>query len=222
MRVNSNRSALRRSFSRHWGRGLRLTAAVIAIIGFQALAAGAASAARPILGPVFIGEVTSNSAQLEGLVNPNGLQTTYFFEYATNSGFSDPRITTPTQIGAAESEEPVQATVFNLELNRIYYFRLKAFNDSGISVGTFEEGSAGSFETESSACESAECQLQPAVSDTTLATLEPGRGNPPVTYKAYCRKGFVKKRGACVKKRANRHRPRHHRHRRRGSGATGR
>lgn len=50
-------------------------------------------------------------------------------------------------------------------------------------------------------CEGDACQLLPtAPLDPSLATLREGLGNPPVAYRKYCRKGYVKRKGLCVKK----------------------
>ncbi|HYG97227.1 MAG TPA: hypothetical protein VD741_08985 [Solirubrobacterales bacterium] len=50
-------------------------------------------------------------------------------------------------------------------------------------------------------CEGDACQLLPtAPLDPSLATLREGLGNPAVTYRKYCRKGYVKRKGLCVKK----------------------
>jgi hypothetical protein len=50
-------------------------------------------------------------------------------------------------------------------------------------------------------CEGDACQLLPtAPLDPSLATLRDGLGNPPVTYRKYCRQGYVKRKGLCVKK----------------------
>jgi hypothetical protein len=66
-------------------------------------------------------------------------------------------------------------------------------------------------------CTGDACQILPSVpTDPTVTTLLAGAGNPPVTYLKYCRKGYVKRKGICVKrggKRSHRHRHR----RRRGS-----
>jgi hypothetical protein len=54
-------------------------------------------------------------------------------------------------------------------------------------------------------CEGDACQVLPAVpGDPSLATLAPGAGNPAVSYKKYCRKGYVKRKGICEKKGAGR------------------
>ncbi|HEX5983973.1 MAG TPA: hypothetical protein VFY69_07190, partial [Solirubrobacterales bacterium] len=50
-------------------------------------------------------------------------------------------------------------------------------------------------------CEGDACQVLPtAPLDPSIATLQAGVGNPPVSYRKYCRKGYVKRKGICVKK----------------------
>ncbi len=50
-------------------------------------------------------------------------------------------------------------------------------------------------------CEGDACQILPSVpSEPALATLAPGAGNPPVSYRKYCRRGYVKRKGICIKR----------------------
>jgi len=66
-------------------------------------------------------------------------------------------------------------------------------------------------------CEGDACQVLPPVpAEPTLATQEAGLGNPPVVYRKYCRRGYVKRKGICLKKRSHR---RGHRHGRSNIGA---
>ncbi len=59
-------------------------------------------------------------------------------------------------------------------------------------------------------CEGDACQILPsAPSEPGLATLAAGAGNPPVSYRKYCRKGYVKRKGICVKKGERQHRRAH-------------
>jgi len=66
-------------------------------------------------------------------------------------------------------------------------------------------------------CEGDACQVLPAVpAEPSLATLAKGAGNPPVSYRKYCRKGYVKRKGICEKKGA--HHKRHRKpHKKKGS-----
>jgi hypothetical protein len=56
-------------------------------------------------------------------------------------------------------------------------------------------------------CEGDACQILPPVpGEASLATLAKGAGNPPVTYRKYCRKGYYKHKGICIRKKNRRHR----------------
>jgi hypothetical protein len=59
-------------------------------------------------------------------------------------------------------------------------------------------------------CDGDACQVLPPVPpDPSLGTLAPGAGNPPVSYRKYCRRGYVKRKGICVKKGERQHRRTH-------------
>jgi hypothetical protein len=61
-------------------------------------------------------------------------------------------------------------------------------------------------------CEGDACQVLPSVpNEPSLATLAKGAGNPPVVYHKYCRKGYYKHKGICLKKGTHERRHRHHR-----------
>jgi hypothetical protein len=66
-------------------------------------------------------------------------------------------------------------------------------------------------------CEGDACQILPAVpAEPSLATLAKGAGNPPVSYRKYCRKGYVKRKGICEKQGAH-HKHRHHKRKKKRS-----
>jgi hypothetical protein len=77
--------------------------------------------------------VTSVSAELNGTVNPNGEDTTYFFEYGEDSsyGTSSP----PEEAGLGTSDVSVSADVSGLSKNTTYHFRLVAVNSGGTTYG---------------------------------------------------------------------------------------
>ncbi len=67
-------------------------------------------------------------------------------------------------------------------------------------------------------CEGDACQILPAVPpDPSLATLAKGAGNPAVSYRKYCRRGYVMRKGVCVKKGAHR-KPHHKKAKKKGGG----
>jgi trimeric autotransporter adhesin len=77
--------------------------------------------------------VTSNSATLNGTVNPNGSTTTYFFEYGLTTAYGS---TTSTQnAGAGTAAVPVAAAISGLAASTTYDFQLVASNGFGTSVG---------------------------------------------------------------------------------------
>jgi hypothetical protein len=77
--------------------------------------------------------VTSSSATLGGSVNPNGLSTTYYFEYGTSSSYG---LTTPLAVlSAGSSDVEVSAKVTGLMPNVIYFFRVVAVSAAGTTYG---------------------------------------------------------------------------------------
>jgi hypothetical protein len=83
----------------------------------------ATGAASPIL-PV--------SATLTGLVNPNGVQTTYHFEWGSTTAYGNS--TRATSAGAGTVAVAVSATLKNLK-PAIYHFRLVATSNGGTTRG---------------------------------------------------------------------------------------
>ena len=77
--------------------------------------------------------VTSNSATLNGTVNPNGDSTTYYFEYGTTTSYGTP--TTSTSAGSGTSAVSVSADISSLNPNTTYHFRVVATNSVGTTYG---------------------------------------------------------------------------------------
>src|SRR6187399_2961715 len=77
--------------------------------------------------------ITGSGATLNGSVNPNGLSTTYKFEYGTTKG-SLTKSTSSVNIGSGKISEKVKAEV-SLEPGTLYYFRLSASNSAGTTLG---------------------------------------------------------------------------------------
>ena len=77
--------------------------------------------------------VDQNNATLHGVLNPDGMSTTYQFEYGLTTDY---RQTTPElDAGAGSSDVPVQATVSNLQPGKTYHYRLAAENELGRTFG---------------------------------------------------------------------------------------
>ncbi len=85
--------------------------------------------------------ITSTSARLNGTVNPNGLATTYYFDYGTSTAYGSK--TAVATAGAGTTAKSVSATVTGLGPG-IYHFRLVATSSAGTSTGSdVTLGSAG-------------------------------------------------------------------------------
>jgi hypothetical protein len=73
--------------------------------------------------------VTATGAQLNGTVNPNGLNTTYHFDYGTSTSYGTS--TTSTSAGSGSSGVNVNTTISGLTAGTQYHYRLVATNSAG-------------------------------------------------------------------------------------------
>lgn len=80
-------------------------------------------------------DVTASSATLGGQINPNGLATTYYFEYGPTPAFGGKVPLTPQSAGSGTSALTVTASVAGLQPNTMYYYRLVGINSDGTSCG---------------------------------------------------------------------------------------
>jgi formylglycine-generating enzyme required for sulfatase activity len=77
--------------------------------------------------------VTRTSATLNAEVNPNGLDTTWHFEYGTSDACDS---STPNQAGGSGSaSQPVSRSLTGLTPDTTYYYRIAAENNKGESLG---------------------------------------------------------------------------------------
>jgi hypothetical protein len=90
-------------------------------------------------------EVLGTSATFSGLLEPNGFETHYWFEYGTSSdeyGLS----TTHQDAGAqASGEKPVSLPATGLEPNTTYNYRLATENTFGVTLGGGESFTTGTL-----------------------------------------------------------------------------
>ena len=77
--------------------------------------------------------VTGISATINGTVNPNGLETSYYFEWGTTTGYGN--TSTTTAAGAGTETIAVSENLTGLTGGTTYHFRLVASNSDGISNG---------------------------------------------------------------------------------------
>ena len=78
--------------------------------------------------------ITTRSAQLNGSVNPNGISTTYYFQYGTTTSYGTN--TSSTSAGSGTSSVSVNATIDYLTAGTTYHYRLVATNSVGTTYGS--------------------------------------------------------------------------------------
>ncbi len=77
--------------------------------------------------------ISSTAARLNGAVNPNGRQTTWYFEYGTSAAFG---LRTPDRsAGKGTSHRAVSFNISGLQPGATYFFRIVAFSDAGETRG---------------------------------------------------------------------------------------
>ncbi len=79
--------------------------------------------------------VTASSATIGGTVNPNGLATTYYFEYGMTPAFGGQVPLAPQAAGSGTGAVNVVAPLTGLKANTTYYYRLVAVNSDGTVKG---------------------------------------------------------------------------------------
>jgi hypothetical protein len=81
-------------------------------------------------------KVMTSSATLNGTVNPNGLSTTYYFEWGTTTSYGNTIPSTPASAGSGTSGVHVSADITGLSPDTIYHYRLVAVSSFGTSYGS--------------------------------------------------------------------------------------
>jgi len=92
------------------------------------------SVALPVLSTGDAANVTDTSARLTGTVNPSGADTTYRFEYGTNST-SYGSNTGWVNVGNGSTDVPVAMDISGLTPDTTYHYRLVAMNSAGTTDG---------------------------------------------------------------------------------------
>jgi hypothetical protein len=103
------------------------------------LLAATAQAAVPAVASLQATDIQGVSASLKGTVDPEGLATTYRFEYSTQASFAGALQTPLTSAGQGTGPHPARAAIAALSPNTTYHYRLVASNSSGpaSAAGTF-------------------------------------------------------------------------------------
>jgi hypothetical protein len=114
-----------------------ILASLLMTVGVLALSAAPAFASgKPFLETKPATGVGRTTATLHGVVNPNGAETEYWFEYGEKGKLTSK--TTKTGAGSGETNLKESATVTGLAPGETYYYRVVAKNVNGISEGLEE------------------------------------------------------------------------------------
>jgi hypothetical protein len=84
-------------------------------------------------------EAVAGGYRLKGAVNPNGLDTTYHFEFGTTTAYGTDLPIPDADIGAGESAVPEVQEVTGLTPNTTYHYRIAANNSDGPGTSSDQE-----------------------------------------------------------------------------------
>ena len=118
--------------------------------GFTVVQSGSIIGSRPTVSTGSANSVSKTSATLNGTVNPNGLSTTYYFQYGRTASYGSAK--PGSNAGFGLSGVPINDAISNLIPNAAYHYRLVAANSSGTSYGidmTFTSSSTSTWTIES-------------------------------------------------------------------------
>jgi len=126
---------------------MRRAAAVLVVLAAALVGAAGAHAAAPLTTTGTAIDIQGVSALLRGKVNPQGLPTTYSFQYVDQagfeaSGFAGATSTVTSPAGSGNEDRSVSAMIAGLTPSTGYRFRLVAQSTSGAT-----QGLAGAFTT---------------------------------------------------------------------------
>jgi len=79
--------------------------------------------------------VKAHTAILNGTVNPNGMFTSYYFEWGKTTSYGNQAPSAPASIGSIWSDVAAQAKLTGLTANTKYHYRLVAANGAGTVFG---------------------------------------------------------------------------------------
>jgi hypothetical protein len=111
------------------------------VVAFILIAPASAAAATAVTGAAQPGTTT---ATLNGTVNPEGVETQYFFQYGTTTAYGG---TTSAESSSGTTDQPVSATISGLSPATTYHFRLVAVPFGGMPVN----GNDATFKTNAAA-----------------------------------------------------------------------
>ena len=126
-------------------------------------------------GPVT--DVSASEAVLKGVVNPNGADTTAYFEYSTDTTYNNK---TTAQSLSGSGNKPISAAISGLTPATTYNFRISAENSQGAI-----NSSSGTFSTPQERAPEAITKAATAITDTSAVLngeVDPNGEETTVTF----------------------------------------
>jgi hypothetical protein len=80
--------------------------------------------------------ITNSAAIVAGTINPNGLSTTYHFDYGTTTSYGSQAPASDGSAGSGSANTPVSASLSGLTALTTYHYRLVATNSAGTTNGS--------------------------------------------------------------------------------------
>jgi sugar lactone lactonase YvrE len=90
---------------------------------------------KPAIDAATATNLTAAEADLNARINPNGLDSTYHFEYGTSTSYGASVPVPDAHIGAGTSDVSVTQHIAGLTANTTYHWRVVASSSSGIAAG---------------------------------------------------------------------------------------
>jgi hypothetical protein len=122
-------------------RGRRRLQAPLALLSALAVlaasAAGAQAAVTPKVNTNGARELSYSSAVLAGSVNPNGSNTSYYFQYGVTKAYGSQ--TAIANAGSGTKAVAVRLAITGLQPLTVYHYRLVAVNSAGATIGDDEK-----------------------------------------------------------------------------------
>jgi hypothetical protein len=118
-------------------RRLLLLTATALSLALALAPASAHAAGAPNVNTTGAHEVSFGSAVLGGVVNPNGSDTSYYFQYGLTKAYGSQ--TAIADAGSGSKQVQVRLPISGLQPLTVYHYRLVAVNSSGATIGDDEK-----------------------------------------------------------------------------------
>jgi hypothetical protein len=143
--------------------------------------------AAPLITGQFVGDIGPSSATIRASINPNGLETSYQFQYGLTGAYGALSPAAPASIGSGQSPQIAAARRTGLAPGTTYHYRVVARSAAGLSSGPDR-----AFTTSSRPCQGAGCggaqQPPPAGSGAGVAAPPAGPRKTPLKVSRLTRK----------------------------------